>query len=183
MKKTVFNNKAIHLIFSLGMLTLSTTVSAHASLDQDTADADSSYQGAMMITHGCEGSPTISVSIRIPNEMKRVKPMAKAGWTVETTMETLAEPYEVHGSTITEEIREISWTGGSLSDDLYDAFMFRGTLPETEQEQTLYFLTVQKCANGEFHRWIDVPEAGKSSEDLEKPAPTLKVMPAEEHHH
>lgn len=179
----LIHNKVIHLIISLGMLTLSTTVSAHAKLDQESADAGSSYQGAMLITHGCDGSPTVSVSIRIPKEVKRVKPMAKAGWKVETTMEALAEPYELHGSTISEEIRDITWTGGSLPDDLFDAFVFRGTLPETEQEQTVYFLTVQKCENGEFHRWIDVPEPGKSIDDLEKPAPLLKVMPVEEHHH
>lgn len=175
--------KAIKLIVCLGILTTSNIVSSHAKLDQESAASGSSYQGAMLITHGCDGSPTVSVSIRIPKEVKRVKPMAKAGWKVETTMEALAEPYELHGSTITEEIRDITWTGGSLPDDLYDAFMFRGTLPETEQEQTVYFLTVQQCDNGEFHRWIDVPEAGKSSDDLEKPAPLLKVMPAEEHQH
>lgn len=174
------NTRPASLFLSLSLLAASTAVSSHAKLDQETSESGSSYRGAMLITHGCDGSPTVYVSIRIPKEVKRVKPMAKAGWQLKTIMEKLDEPYELHGSTITEEIREITWSGGTLQDEFFDEFVFRGTLPE--QEQTLYFLTVQQCENGEFQRWIDVPETGKSIDDYEKPAPLLKIMPKQHAH-
>jgi uncharacterized protein YcnI len=169
---------------SLGVLAIPATVSAHASLDQESGTSGSSYRGAMLITHGCDTSPTISVRIRIPDGVKRVKPMAKAGWQIEVVMEKLDQPYEQHGNTITEEIREIAWSGGSLPDDNFDEFVFRGTLPETDQDMMLYFPVVQQCANGEFLRWIEIPEAGEAAEEYEadRPAPVLNIKP-EQHQH
>jgi uncharacterized protein YcnI len=35
---------------------------------------------------------------------------------------------------------------------------------------------VQECEKG-FHRWIEVPEDGKSRRDYNEPAPELKLLP------
>ena len=43
-----------------------------------------------------------------------------------------------------------------------------------EGSTTLYFPVVQECAKG-VTRWIEVPEAGKSSHDYRAPAPALKL--------
>jgi uncharacterized protein YcnI len=41
---------------------------------------------------------------------------------------------------------------------------------------TLYFPVVQECREG-VHRWIEIPAKGKRAEDLEEPAPALRLTP------
>jgi len=171
---------SVALSFLAALTVTSFSAFGHASFEQETADSDSTYRGVMVINHGCSGSPTTVVRIRIPEGVKRVKPLPKAGWELTTVVEELDEPYEYYDSTITEEVRELMWSGGSLSDDFFDEFVFRARLPEVSEETTLYFPTVQECENGEFHRWIEIPDPGKTDDDYDKPAPALKVLPVTE---
>ncbi|NNE37644.1 MAG: YcnI family protein, partial [Gammaproteobacteria bacterium] len=155
-------------------------VNAHASLEEETATAGKSHKAVLLITHGCNGSPTVSVRVRLPDGAKRTKPMPKPGWELEVKEEKLDEPYESREVTVTEDVREIHWKGGSLADNLFDEFVFRMELPEVPEKTILYFRTVQECENGEFHRWIDIPGANDEEDDLESPAPSLMVIPVED---
>lgn len=154
-------------------------VMAHASLDQETAVSGSNYRGVLRITHGCNGSPTVSVRIRIPDGVTRTKPMPKPGWELETVVMKLETPYERNDAIITEDVTELIWSGGMLQDDFFDEFVFRADLPETGKETTLYFRTVQECENGEFHRWIEIPGPGENADDFREPAPALILLPGE----
>ena len=154
-------------------------VGAHASLEQETAVSGDSYRGALRITHGCNGSPTVSVRIRIPDGVTRTKPMPKPGWKLETVVKKLETPYERNDAMITEDVTELIWSGGKLRDDFFDEFVFRADLPETDKEKTLYFRAVQECENGEFHRWIEIPNPGENADDLREPAPALILLPGE----
>jgi uncharacterized protein YcnI len=168
-----------HYLLSIMLCVSFHDVAAHASLEQETAFSGNSYRGVLRITHGCNGSPTVTVRVRIPDGVTRTKPMPKPGWTLETVVMTLDEPYERNDAIVTEDVRELIWRGGLLSDDFFDEFVFRADLPETIEEQTLYFRTVQECENGEFHRWIEIPGPGESTEDFREPAPALKLLPGE----
>jgi uncharacterized protein YcnI len=161
------------LIFSC----LSIKVNAHASLEQEIATAGESYKAVLRITHGCSGSPTIAVRVRLPDGIKRAKPMPKSGWELEAIVEKLDKPYQSRGVTMTQDVREINWKGDSLSEKFFDEFVFRVELPDIPEKTNLYFQTVQECENGEFHRWIDVPRTGESIDELEAPAPSLTLNP------
>lgn len=51
---------------------------------------------------------------------------------------------------------EIAWSGGSLADDEYDEFVFRGTLDHRlEGGRIIYFPVVQSCGQ-DAARWIEV---------------------------
>lgn len=154
-------------------------VTAHASLEQETATSGSSYRGVLRITHGCNGSPTVTVRVRLPEGVTRTKPMPKPGWELEAVVVKLETPYERNDALITEDVAELIWSGGSLSDDFFDEFVFRADLPETDEEKTLYFRTVQECENGEFHRWIEIPGPGETSDDFREPAPSLLLLPGD----
>ena len=76
--------------------------------------------------------------------------------------------------------REVTWTG-RLSDDNYDEFVLSVYLTdELKPDGMLYFPVVQECEKG-VHRWIEIPEVGKSAADLPEPAPGLKLLPARRH--
>jgi len=157
----------------LGVALLAGTASAHATLEQDHAPAGSFYKAVIGIAHGCEGSATHTVRVLMPDGVMRPKPMPKPDWTLETRTEKLATPYEWYGTTITEDVREITWRGGPLPDDFYDEFVFMVKLPDAVG-QTLYFKTVQLCEKGE-HRWIEIPEPGQRLGHDAQPAPALTL--------
>lgn len=88
----------------------------------------------------------------------------------------MARSYDYHGTPMTEGVKEVIWSGGSLPDDEYDEFILRGTLTEgLPVGTTLYLPIVQECGDG-AERWIEVPAEGASSDDLEMPAPGIKLL-------
>ena len=55
------------------------------------------------VAHGCKGSPTTRVRVRIPEGVLSVKPQVKVGWTIGIVRTKLAVPLEDgHGNNITE---------------------------------------------------------------------------------
>jgi uncharacterized protein YcnI len=149
---------------------------AHVTLEQPQAVAGSTYKAVLRVPHGCAGSPTTAVRVRIPDGMTGVKPMPKPGWQLSTVKGKLATPVgDGHGGRITEGVTEVHWTGGRLLDEHYDEFVLRGTLPNTPNA-TVHFPTVSECETG-VERWIEIPAAGKSSSDYKYPAPSLRLTP------
>jgi periplasmic copper chaperone A len=152
---------------------------AHVTLETPSAPAGASYKAVLRVPHGCEGSATVRLRVRIPDGVLNVKPQPKPGWTIAAVKEKLANPVVLgHGREITETIREVSWSGGKLPDDYYDEFAFRVVLPDLPGK-TLYFPVIQECEKG-VERWIEIPEPGASRRDYEKPAPELKLLPKRE---
>ena len=80
-----------------------------------------------------------------------------------------------------EGVTEIAWTGGELPDDWYDEFVFRARLTDFPIGSIVYFPIVQECAEGAVHRWIEIPEAGKSADDYEEPAPGVTITAGSGH--
>lgn len=147
---------------------------AHLTLETTEAPAGSTYKGVIRVGHGCEGAPTTAVRVQIPEGVVAVKPMPKPGWTLETSVAAYSEPVQYRDRTLTEGVREITWSGGSLPDEWYDEFVFRAQLPEGQVGQIIYFPSVQECGSA-VSRWIQVPAAGQSVEDLQEPAPAVTL--------
>ena len=84
----------------------------------------------------------------------------------------------LYGEAETEGEQEIDWIGGNLPDDFYDEFVLRGTLAaDLTAGGMLYVPVVQECEGGAVERWIEIPQAGQSEEDLETPAPGVRLLP------
>lgn len=152
---------------------------SHVSLQTKQAPVESSYKAVMRVPHGCKGSPTVKIRIRIPEGVVGVKPQPKAGWTLETIKGDYAQPYTLYGAQIGSGVKELVWTGGPLPDDHYDEFVFvsylsSGLTPNT----TLYFPVVQECEQG-VARWIDQSATNPKAVDdhSDSPAPGLKLLP------
>jgi uncharacterized protein YcnI len=147
---------------------------AHVTLEVGEAVSGSYYKATFTVPHGCAGSPTVKIRVRIPDGVTSIKPQARPGWKLATTKEKLATPLDDgHGGKITEAVREVSWSGGPLPDDQFEEFKIQMKLPDAP-ETTLYFPVVQECQKG-LTRWIEIPEPGKTSHDYREPAPALKL--------
>jgi periplasmic copper chaperone A len=149
---------------------------AHVTIDPREAPAHSDFKAQLRVGHGCKGSPTVRVRVRLPEGAVSVKPQPKPGWQVESTRVKLAAPVDDgHGGKITETVGEVVWSGGRLLDEHFDEFAVMMRLPD-RPGATLYFPVVQECEQG-VHRWIEIPEAGKSASDYREPAPALRLTP------
>ena len=151
---------------------------AHVTLERRQAPVGSYYKAVFAVPHGCAGSPTVKIRVQVPEGVIGIKPMPKAGWTVETVKGKYATEYEFHGGKISEGVKEVVWSGGKLADDNYDEFVFSSYLvPSLKPDTTLYFPVVQECEQG-VSRWIDMPAGGSSahSHDSKTPAPGLKLI-------
>jgi uncharacterized protein YcnI len=150
---------------------------AHVTLEVQEAPVGSTYKAVLRVPHGCEGEATHTLRVLVPEGMIGVKPMPKAGWTLETVTGAYGQTYEQYGAQVSEGVVEIVWTG-ELLDSHDDEFVFRGSLAGVlEPGTTLYFPVIQECATG-TERWIEMPAAGQSSDDLALPAPGLHLVPA-----
>jgi uncharacterized protein YcnI len=150
---------------------------AHVTLETQEAKVGSFYKATFRVPHGCKGEATHTVRVRIPEGFFAVKPMPKPGWKLDTVIGPYAQSHQDHGRTLTEGVREVVWSGGSLLDAHYDEFVMRGTLAHgLPVDKRLYFPVVQECAGG-AERWIEIPADGKASGDYKYPAPGLKLLP------
>lgn len=167
--------KLLLAIAALGMA--GAPASAHVTLERNEAPVGSTYKAVLRVPHGCDGKPTNAVRVKLPQGYYAVKPMPKPGWKLEKVVGRYEKPYDNHGTQMTEGVTEVVWSGGNLLDDEYDEFVMRGSLgPDLEVGSTLRFLVVQECPDGAAERWIEVPAAGQSGDDLEMPAPGLKLL-------
>lgn len=155
-----------------------TAAVAHVSLETKEAPVASTYKAIFRVGHGCEGKPTLKVRVQIPEGVIAAKPQPKAGWTLEKIRGKYEKSYDYYGTPTSEGVKEISWGGGSLPDDEYEEFVARVYLTgDLKPDTVLYFPVVQECADGAAERWIEIPEAGKSADDYEAPAPGVKLLP------
>lgn len=154
----------------------STPAFAHITLETGEAAVGSAYRAVLRVPHGCAGAATTKIRVQIPEGLISVKPMPHAGWELDTVTGAYAATYTLYGSAVPEGVKEINWSG-NLPDEYYDEFVFRGTLADSlAAGQTLYFPIVQECGTV-IDRWIEIPEAGKSEDDYEHPAPGLRLLP------
>ncbi len=153
--------------------------SAHVTITPSTTAAGAHAVLEVSVGHGCEGSPTTEITIRIPDEINSVTPTRTALWQVEKKTVKLDPPLtDTHGSTVTERVASVTYRADDpLPEGYRDAFELSLQLPEVEGT-TLVFPTIQTCRQGES-AWIEVPEAGQSAEDLELPAPAFTITAAE----
>jgi len=150
---------------------------AHVTLETKQAHVETRYKAVLRVPHGCDGSATVKLRVRIPDGVIGVKPQPKPGWKIDIVKGAYAHPYKLYRSTVTSGVKELSWTG-LLPDDEYDEFVFVGYLSDSlKPGSTLYFPVVQECQKG-VQRWIDqAAENGSGHDGPDMPAPALKLLP------
>lgn len=135
----------------------------------------------LRIPHGCKGSPTTQVRVRIPDGMVGVMPEHNRNWKITTKKRKLPKPVRGEGGVmLTETIEEITWSGNTLPEGTFESFRFRATIPD-EPGKMLFFKTIQTCQKGE-HRWVEVPDdpakLGEFLRATPEPAAFTKIVKA-----
>jgi len=166
---------------ALAVSLTATAVSAHATAQNTNAPSGGYGYLDIRVPHGCDGAPTLSVAVKIPDGVVGVKPERKAGWTTTTTKGPIT-PYDSHGTTISEGVVEVMWTTNDpLPDDMFEDFGLSVKWPDRPGE-TLYFPTVQQCPDGGEVAWIEIPAEGQDSHSLDAPAPAVTLSGGSDDH-
>ena len=149
--------------------------SAHVTVAPSTTDAGASAVVRFSVGHGCEGSPTTRVEIRIPDSIYAVTPTRNPFWKVSVETEPVDPPVtDAHGTAITERVTSVVYRAlAALPDGQRDTFDLALHLPDATGS-ALVFPTVQTCETGES-AWIEVPAEGQDAEELSLPAPAFTV--------
>ena len=169
----------ISLIAAAWALVVSSAALAHVTLEQKEAQVGASYKAVLKVPHGCNGSATVALRVRIPEGYLNVKPMPKAGWKLEVKRGKYAKPASLGDAKVSDGVTEVDWSGGNLPDAYYDEFVLTGTIgDDSAAGQTMYFPVVQECEKG-VHRWIEIPAAGApaATGGQSEPAPALRLLP------
>ena len=155
-----------------------TPASAHVFLEGKQATVGGTYKAVFAVPHGCAGSPTVKIRVQIPEGVISVKPMPKAGWSLDIVEGKYAADYAYHGNKISSGAKEVVWSGGRLADNNYDEFVVNTHLTDGLKPNTmLYFPVVQECEKG-VSRWIEIPAEGAGrAHDSKSPAPGVKLLP------
>jgi uncharacterized protein YcnI len=152
---------------------------AHISPQDPEAPSGGYFTTAFKVGHGCDGSPTTKVAIKMGDGVTSVKPQAVPGWNLSTTTRELDPPIDNHGTQITETVDEVIWEGGSLPDDQLQMFWISMKLPEGDAGTAIAFPVVQTCETGET-AWIEPIVDGE--EEPEHPAPVIVLTGATDGH-
>ncbi len=134
--------------------------SAHVTLDASTTGAGATSVLTMEVPHGCEGSATTEVAVRVPAGVTDVEAADTDRWTAAVTDEGVSFRTEQ-----------------PLPDGMREQVVFSVRLPDRVGAQ-LVFPVVQRCEVGES-AWTEVGEDDAAQVDLEMPAPVIVVTAAD----
>ncbi|RYC14843.1 YcnI family protein [Nocardioides zhouii] len=153
--RTVLSGLAAGVLVALG----AAPALAHVTLTPSSTTAGDTAVVRVEVPHGCAGSATTELAVRMPAQVTEV--------TVTSTDRWVAE--EVDG-TITYR------TDAPLPDGREDTVEFSVLLP-VEVGTTLVFPGVQRCGDGEA-AWIEIGADAAARDGLERPAPVIVVTGA-----
>ena len=161
-------------------LSLTAPASAHVGATVGDASAGAYTIATFSVPHGCEGSPTTRIEIRVPESVLSVTATRNPYYELETRIEQLDEPLaDSHGNEVTERTASITYTAETpLPDGQRDTFELSFQVPDAVGE-VLTWPTIQTCEKGST-AWTEVAADGQDEDELDHPAPSFEVLPAAE---
>lgn len=160
--------RSIAAIAALVPLAFAASATAHVEFAEPTGTAGDLALVTLQMPNEKTDSPTVSVSVQIPEGIDLVRFVPKAGWARTVKTAPLSAPAQVGDDTVNERISEVTWSGGEIKPGELETFQMSVALPAAEGA-TYRFPAVQRYADGETARWI-------GPEGSDEPAPTLTAI-------
>lgn len=165
--------RLLFVLIAVAALVAVPTAAAHVTVNPRDAAAGSFSRFDIRVPSERPDADTTSVSMQLPEGLFFVSFQPKEGWTREVKMEKLDPPVELFGTSYSERVAEVTWSGGKIGPGEFDEFGMSARMPDAEAGTALVFPATQTYSSGEVVRWIGEP-------DSEAPAPTVTVLAAAE---
>ena len=154
------------VVTALGMG--STMAAAHVGFTMRQVPLALTIDAVLRVPHGCNGSPTLRLRMRVPKAVTGVRAQPKEGWTITLTGEGA--------------MREVAWSGALPASQTGDFAVSMDIDASVKPGEIVFFPLVQECERGSL-RWIDVkgspsadaPDDGNHDEST-SPAPSIRFL-------
>ena len=147
---------------------------AHVSLHPNEVPTGSFATLDIRVPNEMESANTVKLAIQVPPGFLDISTEYMPGWTSKVLTTKLAKPVQTDDGEVTEQVREIVWTGdgkqGLIPPGQFLNFPISTEIPGKAGEE-LTFKVLQYYDNGEVVRWIGGPNS-------EEPAPKIDVTAA-----
>jgi uncharacterized protein len=147
------------------------TAQAHVSLHPNEVPTGSFATLGIRVPNEMESANTVKLAVQFPPGFLDVSTEYMPGWSARVLTSKLAKPVQGDEGEITEQVKEIIWTGegkqGLIPPGQFLNFPISTEIPGKEGE-VLTFKVLQYYDNGEVVRWIGGPSS-------EEPAPQIDV--------
>jgi uncharacterized protein YcnI len=166
--------RVVAISLALGVLGLAPIAQAHVTLQPSEAPAGEFFRLEVRVPTERDDASTEKVDLQLPDGFLFVSYEPAPGWDIEVTTERLAQPVEVFGNEITEQVSRITFTATSdeakIAPGQFRDFGLSVRLPE-RPGATLTVMALQTYDSGEVVRWIGPPDA-------DEPAPQVRLTAA-----
>lgn len=154
--------------------------SAHVTVSPNKTDEGAYAHATFSVPNESDSAKTDKLTVSLPEKtpftLVSVQPVE--GWTVKVKQGKLAQPVEVHGTTITEAATSITWTADKahqIGPDEFQIFTVSlGTLPTSGTDVVLP--ATQHYTDGSVVKWDD--PATTDGQEAEHPAPSFTTTAA-----
>jgi uncharacterized protein len=153
-----------------GGLAVVPAASAHVTLSEKTAPADSYQYLDVRVPNERPSASTTRIAVDIPADIFSVSAEAKPGWRLRIVRQKVDPPLTRFGERVTERVVRVIWSGGRIRPGQFARFGLSVLFPP-RRGATLAFPSVQTYSSGEVVRW-DGPA------DAEHPAPRVRLTAA-----
>jgi uncharacterized protein len=156
------------------VLLVPTAAQAHVSIHPNEVPTGSFATLGIRVPNEMEKANTVKLAVQIPPGFLDISTEYMPGWTSKVLTSKLAKPVQADDGEVTEQVREIVWTGdgkqGLIPPGQFLDFPISTEIPGKAGEE-LTFKVLQYYDNGEVIRWIGGPNS-------EEPAPKIDVTAA-----
>ncbi len=153
-------------------MTLPAFAAAHVAVQPGEAPAKGFVVENIIVPTEEENASTTKVAVKFPPGFAEVSYEPVPGWRVKVAKTKLAAPITTdEGDRLTEQVSQITWSGGKIAPGEFQAFPVSFEIPD-KAGTTLTFKAVQTYDNGKVVRWIAPPNG-------DSPAPQVKITAAE----
>src|SRR4029077_10962185 len=164
--------RAVVISFAIACaLAMPAVVQAHVSLHPNEVPTGSFATLDIRVPNEMESANTVKLAVQVPPGFLDISTEYMPGWTSKVLTSKLAKPVQTDDGEVTEQVREIVWTGdgkqGLIPPGQFLNFPISTEIPGKEGE-VLTFKVLQFYDNGEVVRWIGGPNS-------EEPAPQIDV--------
>ena len=147
------------------------TAGAHVSLHPNEVPAGSFATLDIRVPNEMESASTVKLAVQVPPGFLDISTEYMPGWSAKVLTSKLAKPVQTGDGEVTEQVREIVWTGsgaqGRIPPGQFVNFPISTEIPGKAGEE-LSFKVLQYYDNGKVVRWIGGPSS-------DEPAPQIDV--------
>ena len=148
------------------VLAVPLAASAHVTVSPDAATAGDYSVLTFAFSHGCEQSPTTSLTIDVPDGVASIAPQIEPGWSIERVGAESGIPTQI-----------VYTADAPVETGLRATVTLQVNFAEDAAGETVAFPVLQTCVDGSTD-WSELAEEGEDPHDLDAPAPIVAVAAA-----